>query len=276
MDNSNDRRQFLKWMAIAPLALTAGCSQSAVRDVSFYRQRLGFPQPREIEQDVEATQAASPFDFFKRRDEGLFRRREEGFNYDRIYGAKYDGGFQLPAIPWKKIDKRFLRQRVTNFTGAAPGTILVDTSKHFLYFVEGGGSAMRYGVGLGRAGFAWAGGGEIGRKQEWPRWHPPEEMIARQPELQKFKTTYDAKNDKWLGGQEPGLRNPLGARAMYIHQNGKDTLYRIHGSPEWASIGKSVSSGCVRMMNQDVVDLYSRANVGAKIVVGSGLKVRFG
>ncbi len=152
-----------------------------------------------------------------------------------------------------------------------PGSIVIDTLAHLLYLTEPEGSALRYGVGLGREGFEWAGSGEIGSMQQWPRWHPPDEMIARDPELQKYKTTYDRKNDAWLGGMEPGLNNPLGARAMYIYQNRKDTLYRIHGSPEWNSIGKSVSSGCVRMINQDVIDLFARASIGTPIVVTSGL-----
>jgi len=122
-----------------------------------------------------------------------------------------------------------------------------------------GGQAMRYGVGLGRAGFAWEGHGNIQYKRKWPTWTPPDEMITRQPELAQYSSTH--------GGMEPGLDNPLGARALYIFQNGQDTLFRIHGSPEWWSIGKSVSSGCVRMINQDVCDLYDRVAGRAPIIV---------
>jgi lipoprotein-anchoring transpeptidase ErfK/SrfK len=179
--------------------------------------------------------------------------------YAAMYGPQFDGQYELPAIPYQKIDPRFYRQMVPNPTGERPGVLVVDTSGHFLYLTYEDGQAMRYGVGLGRAGFEWAGRGVIQYKRAWPRWTPPDEMIARQPELEP----YSARN----GGMEPGLKNPLGARALYIFQNKEDTLYRIHGSPEWWTIGKSVSSGCVRMMNQDVVDLFNRVQNGTPIVV---------
>ncbi len=158
-------------------------------------------------------------------------------------------------------------------TGERPGTIVVDVSQHFLYLVRPRGRAMRYGVGLGRAGFEWSGKGVIERKAEWPRWHPPAEMIERQPELEKYRTTYNKATKTWEGGMDGGLNNPLGARAHYIYQDGKDTLYRVHGSPEWWTIGKSVSSGCVRMINQDVIDLYGRVTTGSPILVTNGLGV---
>lgn len=187
--------------------------------------------------------------------------------YAAIYGPVFDGGFQIPAVPWEKINNRFLRQEVANNTGVGPGKVVVDTSQHHLYFTMPGGRAMRYGVGLGRAGFEWSGSGDIRRKSEWPKWHPPAEMIDREPELEKYRTTYNKQTGTWDGGMEPGLTNPLGARAHYIYQGEQDTLYRLHGSPEWWSIGKSVSSGCVRLINQDVIDLYSRVPEGAEIVV---------
>lgn len=179
--------------------------------------------------------------------------------YAAMYGPKDDEQFPLPAIPYQKIDPRFYRQMVPNPTGERPGVIVVDTANHFLYLTYENGQAMRYGVGLGRAGFEWAGRGVIQYKREWPRWTPPDEMIARQPELEP----YSSRN----GGMEPGLKNPLGARALYIFRDKQDTLYRIHGSPEWWTIGKSVSSGCVRMINQDVVHLYNRVQSGTPIVV---------
>jgi lipoprotein-anchoring transpeptidase ErfK/SrfK len=179
--------------------------------------------------------------------------------YAEMYGPKPDEVYPLPAIPYQKIDPRFYRQMVPNPTGERPGVIVIDTATHFLYLTYEGGQAMRYGVGLGRAGFEWAGRGVIQYKREWPRWTPPDEMIARQPELEPYS---------WRnGGMEPGLKNPLGARALYIFRDGQDTLYRIHGSPEWWTIGKSVSSGCVRMVNQDVVDLYNRVQPGTPILV---------
>ncbi|KQQ74016.1 hypothetical protein ASF70_09595 [Rhizobium sp. Leaf321] len=176
-----------------------------------------------------------------------------------MYGAVEDGGYLIPAIPYERINPRYYRQRVVDPTGERPGTIVVDTPSRFLYLVEPGGSAMRYGVGIGRDGFAWSGEGVIQWRQKWPKWTPPDEMVARQPQLVKYSIAN--------GGMPPGLTNPLGARALYIFQNGQDTLYRLHGSPEWNSIGKAVSSGCVRLMNQDIIDLYERVPNKARVVV---------
>lgn len=179
--------------------------------------------------------------------------------YAEMYGPKVDEGFNIPAVPYEQIDARFYRQEVANTFGERPGTIIVDTGERFLYLILSNGSAMRYGVGIGREGFAWSGRGVIQWKQKWPRWKPPNEMVARQPQLAQYSIAN--------GGMPPGLDNPLGARAMYIFQNGEDTLYRLHGSPEWQSIGKAVSSGCVRLINQDVIDLYDRVRNGAPILV---------
>ncbi|CCM74766.1 L,D-transpeptidase [Rhizobium mesoamericanum] len=176
-----------------------------------------------------------------------------------MYGPIEDGGFLIPAVPYQKIDPRFYRQQVVDPTGQAPGTIVVDTPSRFLYLVQPGGTAMRYGIGVGREGFAWQGTGVIQWRQRWPRWKPPNEMVARQPELTKFSIEN--------GGMEPGLKNPLGARALYIFSNGEDTLYRLHGNPDWRSIGKAVSSGCVRLLNQDIIDLYDRVPNKAPVLV---------
>jgi lipoprotein-anchoring transpeptidase ErfK/SrfK len=167
-----------------------------------------------------------------------------------FYAERPDEQFPLPAIPYQRIKPQFYRQLVDNPTKEPPGTLIVDTGGHFLYFTMPNGRAMRYGVGLGKAGFEWAGRGVIQYKRKWPRWTPPDEMVARQPSLEPYSIAN--------GGMDPGLRNPLGARALYIFRNGEDTLYRIHGSPEWQTIGRSVSSGCVRMINQDVLDLFER------------------
>jgi lipoprotein-anchoring transpeptidase ErfK/SrfK len=147
------------------------------------------------------------------------------------------------------IDPRYLPQEVAYQTKEAPGTIVIDTPNKFLYLVEGNGKAKRYGVGVGRPGFTWSGSHSVTAKKEWPDWRPPKEMLARQPYLPKFMA----------GGPE----NPLGARAMYLGS----TLYRIHGSNEPWTIGRNVSSGCIRMRNEDVVDLYQRVKVGTKVVV---------
>ncbi|MDQ6438221.1 L,D-transpeptidase [Mesorhizobium sp. LHD-90] len=192
-------------------------------------------------------------------------------SYASMYAPVSDGGFEVPGVPTDKIDQQFLRQVVPDPTGEVPGTIVIDTSSHFLYLVREGGQAIRYGVGLGRAGFEWAGRGVIQSKQMWPRWFPPDEMIARQPELEQYRARQIGKKNEWEGGMPPGPDNPLGARALYIFQNGEDTLYRLHGSPEWWSIGKSVSSGCVRLINQDIIDLFGRVPEGTNIVVAGGL-----
>ncbi|MDA4633251.1 L,D-transpeptidase, partial [Escherichia coli] len=146
-----------------------------------------------------------------------------------------------------KVNEKFLRQVVDDPTGEKPGTIVVNTVDKFLYLVLKNGKAMRYGVGLGRQGYSWKGRAIVQWKRKWPTWTPPSTMIARDPKL-----------EKWRQGMPPGVNNPLGSRALYIFQGGVDTLYRIHGSPDWNSIGKSASSGCVRMFNQDVMDLYER------------------
>ncbi len=151
--------------------------------------------------------------------------------------------------PGFTIDQQFLRQRVDYQTKEASGTIVIDTPHHFLYLVEGGGKAMRYGIGVGRPGFTWSGVHAISAKKEWPDWTPPEEMLGRQPGLPHF-----------MAG---GPNNPLGARAMYLGS----TLYRIHGSNEPWTIGHNVSSGCIRLRNADVIDLYDRVKVGAKVEV---------
>ncbi len=173
-----------------------------------------------------------------------------------MYASLTDDGFQLPEVPFDKVDARYRRQIVVDPTGEAPGTIVVHLQERFLYLVQPGGDALRYGVGIGRDGFLWSGRANIQYGKKWPLWTPPKEMIARKPEL-----------EKWRNGQPGGLDNPLGARALYIYKDGQDTGYRVHGSPEWWSIGQALSSGCVRMINQDVIDLYNRVSSKAPIVV---------
>jgi lipoprotein-anchoring transpeptidase ErfK/SrfK len=173
-----------------------------------------------------------------------------------MYAGITEGPYVLPAIPYDKVPRQFQRQIVQDPTGEAPGTIVVSLKDHWLYLVQPGGDALRYGVGIGKAGFEWSGRANIQYKKQWPVWTPPPEMIARKPEVAK-----------WASGQPGGPENPLGARALYIFKDGADTGYRIHGSPEWWSIGKSMSSGCVRMINQDVIDLYNRVPGKATVVV---------
>jgi len=176
--------------------------------------------------------------------------------FTNAYSARTDAGYRVPAIPVTKVPSQFRRQTVSYQTGEKPGTIVVDTSTKHLYFVLGGGKAVRYGIGVGREGFEWKGTTRVAMKREWPVWTPPPAMIKRQPELAK-----------WRGGMPGGPSNALGARALYLYNKGGDSGYRLHGTPEWWSIGKAMSSGCIRMMNQDIIDLYSRADVGAKVIV---------
>jgi lipoprotein-anchoring transpeptidase ErfK/SrfK len=172
------------------------------------------------------------------------------------YGSRTDAGYRLPSIPIYKVPKKYHRQIVAYDGGEKPGTIIVDTTEKHLYFVLSDREAVRYGIGVGREGFEWKGTARVAAKREWPVWTPPAEMIRRQPELAKY-----------AGGMEPGITNALGARALYLYNKRGDTGYRLHGTPEWASIGKAMSSGCIRLMNQDIIDLYNRAEVGAKVIV---------
>ncbi|HXY57420.1 MAG TPA: L,D-transpeptidase [Methylocystis sp.] len=157
------------------------------------------------------------------------------------------GGVEPQALR-REIDPIYRRTEV-EYAGGAPGTVVIDTTSKFLYYVERGGRAIRYGVGVGRPGFEWLGVKTISRKTEWPDWTPPKQMLARRPDLPRF-----------MAG---GLENPLGARALYLGSS----LYRIHGTNEPWTIGQNVSSGCIRMMNEDVKDLYARVNVGTKVIV---------
>jgi lipoprotein-anchoring transpeptidase ErfK/SrfK len=162
----------------------------------------------------------------------------------------YTGPAVDPTLePRYAFDPKYRRQEVVYDSTEAPGTIVIDTPNKFLYLIESGNRALRYGIGVGRPGFMWSGVHKVSAKKEWPDWVPPKEMLERQPNLPHF-----------MAG---GPNNPLGARAMYLG----NTLYRIHGSNEPWTIGHNVSSGCIRLRNADVIDLYERVKVGAKVVV---------
>lgn len=173
------------------------------------------------------------------------------------YAARSTEKFPVEAVDTSHIDTQFLKQIVDYRSPYPPGTVVVDPHQRFLYLVQKGNRAIRYGVGVGREGLAFAGRGTVQEKREWPHWTPTPAMIAREPK----------RYAKWAHGMNGGVGNPLGARALYLFKNGKDTRYRIHGTTEPDSIGKAVSSGCIRMMNQDVIDLYGRVPLGAKVVV---------
>ncbi|PVE25693.1 L,D-transpeptidase [Microvirga sp. KLBC 81] len=180
--------------------------------------------------------------------------------YMAMYGTRPDEEHPLPATDISEVDPRFLRREVAYYGREEPGTVVVDTAARYLYLVREGGRAIRYGIGVGKEGLAWSGRAQVGRKAQWPRWTPTAAMIKREPE----------RNRPWAAGMPGGLENPLGARALYLYNNGADTMYRIHGTTEPWSIGQSVSSGCIRMFNQDVIDLYNRVPVGSPVVVLRG------
>jgi lipoprotein-anchoring transpeptidase ErfK/SrfK len=177
------------------------------------------------------------------------------------YAAITTEPFPVPAIDLKRIHAGYLRRTVNYSSSEAAGTVIVDPGKRYLYYILGNGRAVRYGVGVGREGFGWNGEAYIRSKQEWPKWFPPPEMRERQPELAKFAPP---------NGMPGGPGNPLGARAQYLWQGDKDTYYRIHGTVEPWTIGTRVSSGCIRMINQDAIDFYGRTAVNAKVIVLAG------
>ncbi len=156
--------------------------------------------------------------------------------------------YNFSAQPWS-LDPKFDKQEVTYSTDEKPGTVIINTRRKFLYLIEGGGKALRYGIGVGRDGFKWYGTEKIARKAEWPDWRPPKEMRERDPTVPEYMP----------GGEG----NPLGARALYLG----NSLYRIHGTAQPWTIGTAVSSGCIRLTNDDVIDLYKRVKVGTKVVV---------
>jgi lipoprotein-anchoring transpeptidase ErfK/SrfK len=164
--------------------------------------------------------------------------------------------FRIDYNDARKVRRSFRRKEVDYDTAEPPGTIVVDPAARYLYYVLGGGRAIRYGVGVGRQGFEWSGDAVIRRKAKWPRWIPPKEMVERDP-LAK----------KWADGMPGGPENPLGARALYLFQGKVDTLYRIHGTFQPETIGRAVSSGCIRLINADVADLYDRVTLGTRVVV---------
>jgi lipoprotein-anchoring transpeptidase ErfK/SrfK len=182
-----------------------------------------------------------------------------------FYGAITDEPYPIAAIPEGVLAPAYWRQQVANpWPSYKRGTIVVDPDAALLHFVQSADTALRYGVSVGAAGFAWQGTARLQFKRTWPRWKVPATMIARRPDL----APYSVAN----GGMDPGPGNPLGARALYLFQNGVDTLYRIHGNADPKELGRAVSSGCIRMLDQDVIDLYQRAVHGADVIVLASIK----
>lgn len=236
MTSNLNRRHLLAGLSLFTTSALAGCSQT-LRPSRYASVFPPAPAPPPLPAEPEFIEPPS-------------------VDHASMYAPVEDEGYQLPAIRFDKVDPKYLRQMVDDPTGEPVGSIIVNTAEKFLYLVLPDGKAMRYGVGLGRQGYSWKGRAVVQWKRKWPTWTPPAAMIDRDPKL-----------EKWRGGMPPGLHNPLGARALYIFKDGQDTLYRIHGSPEWKSIGKSASSGCVRMFNQDVMDLYDRVPGKAALLV---------
>ncbi|UMY15760.1 L,D-transpeptidase [Methylobacterium organophilum] len=170
----------------------------------------------------------------------------------KLEGATRDKEW-MKLAPSAVVDPKIARATIDYATPEAPGTVIVATKERRLYYVLPGGKAVRYPVAVGKAGMSWSGTAEVDRKLEWPDWNPPAEMLARRPDLPSRT--------------QGGPYNPIGARALYLAQNRKDTLFRIHGTNEPEKIGQAVSSGCIRMLNEDVMDLYDRVPIGSKVIV---------
>jgi lipoprotein-anchoring transpeptidase ErfK/SrfK len=175
-------------------------------------------------------------------------------------GTMPDHPFPVPLVDRRYLPADYLPQTVSYQGGERPGTVVVDIDQRFLYFVEGDGTAIRYAVGVGRQGFSWKGAAYVGRKSVWPNWSPTSTMVKLHRDLPRYVSA--------------GLDNPLGARALYLYQAGRDILFRIHGTNEPWKIGEAASSGCIRMLNEDVVDLYDRVPVGATVLVRRGERHR--
>ena len=174
-----------------------------------------------------------------------------------MYAAVEDGGYLVPAIPDRFLTPGSVRQEVDFWTDEPPGSIVVDPYSYYLYYVLGGNRAIRYRVGVGEAGRTFVGRATVGMKREWPYWTPTANMIRVEPALY----------GPWAGGMAPGLQNPLGSRAMYLYRGGRDSMYRIHGTYEPGSIGNAQSAGCIRMFQQDAMDLYRRVGLGTRVRV---------
>lgn len=174
----------------------------------------------------------------------------------QVYGPVPDEKFPIPAVDVSKVDPKYYRRAVRYESKEEPGTIIVDPSNYYVYRIEGDGYATRYGANVGRQGFLWHGDAYVGRKAEWPVWTPPPEMIRRQPEVAKYAR-----------GMPGGLDNPLGARALYLYQNGAYTLYTIYATSDPETIGNNITSGCVGLLSQDMIHLYDRTPVKTKVIV---------
>ena len=234
------RRSFLTGGLAATGAVISGCTVETAAVTA--------PEPPPVAPDgrVRATTRAAPLSPVAER-----------YGIEPIdYGPLPDGPFVIPAQPMSLIPETHHRQVVPHTGSHRPGTIIVNNRDRYLFLILPAGHALRYGVGVGREGLAFRGTGTIYRKAHWPTWTPTANMIRRDPSLQRF-----------AGGYPGSLTNPLGARALYLMSGGRDQGFRIHGTPEWQSIGRYASSGCIRMLHHDAIDLYNRVPVGTRVTV---------
>jgi len=237
--------------AFAITPLLQACSTTETLTTAAY-----LPPPSPTRQ-ADVYQGTSAYNSMKIRDAKVAARPSlQQMDYPSIYAGRVDEGVDIPTFDYNKISSKYLRQQVNYYGPERPGTIVIDAKRKLLYLVQPNGLAMRYGIAVGKEGYGWTGSAVLQWMQKWPTWTPPAEMIERKPELAKY-----------AAGMKGDNENPLGARAMYLFKNGKDTLYRIHGTTRPFSIGKAASSGCFRMINQDVIDLYSRVNRKASVQV---------
>ncbi len=256
-DIQNDKSRFSLGDALRPATIVAllgaalvaqGCSSTTSTSTSAYAALTSPPKVSQLTSDQRS---------YRIRDAAINARPQpQQFDYASIYSSVQDGEVFVPAFDYTKMNSRYLRQQVRYFGPEKPGTIVVDARQKLLYLVEPGGMAMRYGIAVGKEGYGWTGNSVLQWKQKWPTWTPPAEMIERKPELKKY-----------ADGLKGSTDNPLGARAMYLFKDGRDTLYRIHGTTKPYSIGKAASSGCFRMINQDVMDLYGRVGTKGQVLV---------
>ena len=190
--------------------------------------------------------------------QGPLSAHQQGIDpYASTYGQFADGAYDIPALDLDQVDPDLLRREATFPSRYPPGTIVVNIAERRLYFVQRGGRALRYAVGVGREeAMNFRGSATVARKAEWPRWIPTADMIKRMPRYAVY-----------AGGMPGGLGNPLGARALYLYVGNRDTYFRIHGTNEPSTIGSAVSSGCIRLFNQDIIDLYNRVPPGTPVVV---------
>ncbi len=210
----------------------------------------------EPELTIPDTGPVSPEEDITKQQPESGTSQDGGYDPAKLPPEESTEDFVIEAVKPEIIPEEFRRQEVPFDEADEPGTIIVDPTNRFLYYVLEPGRAMRYGVGVGKQGFEWSGSATIGMKRRWPRWVPPHDMVSRN----KLAA-------KWANGMPGGPKNPLGARAMYLFSNNADTLYRIHGTIEPESIGKAASSGCIRMLNEDIVSLYDKVEVGTPVIV---------